>query len=82
MSLHDELKAQEALSRQNAPKQVWDENDRQMEKLRLEGLADKSVQVSEEFPAFTLSNAVGHQVSSVELLKQGPLVASFYRGGW
>ena len=33
-------------------------------------------------PSFTLSSATGGIVSSNDLLKTGPLVVSFYRGGW
>jgi peroxiredoxin len=33
-------------------------------------------------PAFTLSDADGNQVNSIELLGRGPLVISFYRGVW
>ncbi len=36
----------------------------------------------DRFPQFTLPNAVGGSVSSEELLKRGPLVVTFYRGGW
>lgn len=54
----------------------------QMEKLMQTDLADKSLKVGDQAPAFTLQNAVGKSVSSAELLKNGPLVISFYRGGW
>src|SRR6185312_11184161 len=33
-------------------------------------------------PDFTLDDADGHSVSSRELLVDGPLVVSFYRGVW
>ena len=33
-------------------------------------------------PAFTLSDATGKQVSSDQILESGPVVISFYRGGW
>lgn len=38
--------------------------------------------VGDKIPAFTLKDATGASVSSDELLKQGPLVISFYRGSW
>jgi len=33
-------------------------------------------------PEFVLPNAIGADVSLSELLKKGPVVLSFYRGGW
>ena len=33
-------------------------------------------------PTFTLPNALGRQVSSSELLSQGPILITFYRGSW
>lgn len=33
-------------------------------------------------PNFTLSNATGQAVALTEVLKQGPAVLTFYRGGW
>jgi len=36
----------------------------------------------EKIPSFQLKNANGEQVSFDDLLKQGPIVISFYRGGW
>ncbi len=46
------------------------------------GLEESAVKVGEKMPSFELKNAVGELVSSDELLKKGPLVISFYRGGW
>ena len=46
------------------------------------GINDTSLKPGDKAPSFTLSNAVGHSVSSDDLLKQGPLVISFYRGAW
>jgi peroxiredoxin len=43
------------------------------------GSAPRAGQV---FPLFSLPNANGSIVSASELLKRGPLVVAFYRGGW
>jgi peroxiredoxin len=45
-------------------------------------LGDEAVTVGDTFPTFSLPNAVGDAVSSEDLLTYGPLVLSFYRGGW
>jgi len=43
---------------------------------------DSNVTVGDQFPHFSLPNVVGNAISSEDLLAQGPLVVSFYRGGW
>lgn len=45
-------------------------------------LTSKSLKTGDQFPQFTLPNAQGTEVSSLKLLKNGPLVIAFYRGGW
>jgi len=41
-----------------------------------------TIKVGEKLPTFVLSDALGKQVASDELLKKGPLLISFYRGSW
>lgn len=41
-----------------------------------------TIQPGEKLPEFVLSDAHGAQVSSVDLLAKGPLLITFYRGGW
>jgi peroxiredoxin len=41
-----------------------------------------AINVGQLFPDFSLSDATGKQVSLKELLAKGPLLISFYRGGW
>ncbi|MCZ6829521.1 MAG: peroxiredoxin-like family protein [Gammaproteobacteria bacterium] len=40
------------------------------------------ITVGDKFPQFSLPNVVGNAINSEDLLGQGPLVVSFYRGGW
>jgi peroxiredoxin len=40
------------------------------------------ITVGDKFPFFSLPNVVGTAINSEDLLQQGPLVVSFYRGGW
>lgn len=44
--------------------------------------ASRALKVGDQAPAFILKDPDGHSVSSADLLKQGPLVATFYRGAW
>lgn len=40
------------------------------------------LEVGDKFPQFALPNVVGNAIDSGDLLAQGPLVVSFFRGGW
>lgn len=51
-------------------------------RLRLSGLAGRALAPGDRAPAFTLPDAGGKPVESAVLLAQGPLVVTFYRGGW
>lgn len=44
--------------------------------------ANAAIQVGDTLPEFSLSDAVGNQRSSGELLSKGPLLITFYRGEW
>lgn len=41
-----------------------------------------TIQPGQKLPEFTLQNASGVSVNSVDLLSKGPLLIVFYRGGW
>ncbi|KAK3693252.1 thioredoxin-like protein [Podospora appendiculata] len=42
----------------------------------------QSIQPGDVLPEFSLSDATGKTTSSTELLASGPLLITFYRGGW
>lgn len=46
------------------------------------GIAERSLRVGDTIPEFSLPDQEGKTVSSRDLLNSGPLVISFYRGGW
>ena len=46
------------------------------------GIAERSLRVGNKVPDFTLPEALGADVSLSELLEKGPVVVTFYRGGW
>ncbi len=45
-------------------------------------IVKKGLKVGDTFPDFSLFNAKGEEVSLKSLLEKGPLIVSFYRGGW
>ena len=82
MSLKAQLDFQRTQSRERIPAETRTLMDEATAALRQSGLVDRSLQVGDTMPAFTLPNATGRLVNSAELLANGPLVVSFYRGGW
>lgn len=46
------------------------------------GLAQRSLQVGQPAPLFTLPDAAGQPVALADLLARGPVVLVFYRGNW
>lgn len=66
----------------NVPYSVIETMHRATAELRDSGLADNALKVGDRAPEFILNDAEGNVVSSAELLKNGPLVVSFYRGVW
>lgn len=82
MTLREQLDAQRAQSRERLPAELRALMDQGTEALRQSGLVDRSLNVGDAMPAFTLPNASGQIVRSADLLAKGPLVVSFYRGGW
>jgi len=60
----------------------WDVIDGSIRDLKATGIQSAVLGVGDPAPAFALPNALGHTVSSAELLARGPLVVKFYRGAW
>ncbi|MGH8516966.1 MAG: peroxiredoxin-like family protein [Panacagrimonas sp.] len=83
MSLQDRLDAFKADFEGNkAPPEAVAIMHRATAELAASGQAQRALKVGAMLPAFTLSDSEGRTVSSAELLAQGPLVITFYRGVW
>lgn len=50
--------------------------------LQRSGLADRSIHAGETMPDFNMVDTEGNFVSLGELIEEGPLVISFFRGFW
>ncbi len=50
--------------------------------LRASGILDGAAKVGDRLPEFSLRNAHGVEVHSADLLGQGPIVLSVFRGTW
>jgi peroxiredoxin len=66
----------------NAPLEIHPIMDRATQELIASGQAARALKAGDKAPLFILNDANGRPVSSRELLAQGPLVVSFYRGVW
>ena len=56
--------------------------DAKVEALRASFLIENTPAVGSEAPEFSLPNAQGKLVSLSKALSDGPVVVTFYRGGW
>ena len=75
----DEMKKESAAGR---PPEVVEVLVGEVKKLVESGIAEKAIKSGESLPEFALPDENGTLVSSKELLAQGPLAVSFYRGVW
>lgn len=53
-----------------------------MDWLKAEGIGSDALRVGDPLPDFVLPDHQGRLVTSEELLSRGPIVLSFFRGGW
>lgn len=82
MSLQEQLDATRGKSAERIPADKRAIMEHATNDLRQSGIVDTSLKPGASMPAFALSNATGTTVRSDDLLAQGPLVISFYRGAW
>ena len=82
MSLTQDLADLAAQNAQKIPAEAQAVMARAGDDLAQLGLEDNSLKTGDRLPEFTLKNAVGKSVKSIDLLAKGPVVLAFYRGGW
>lgn len=81
-SLTEALAEQNVAARQQIPDAALEVMDDATEQLRRSDLLDGAVDVGDTAPSFALPNATGDPVRLDDLLDDGPVVLSFYRGQW
>ncbi|MCC9311308.1 AhpC/TSA family protein [Kitasatospora sp. RB6PN24] len=82
MSLSDQLRSVHENLRRTAPAELLEIMDRSGRALAASGLAQRALGVGAQAPRFVLPSATGRQVALDELLAEGPVVLTFYRGAW
>jgi hypothetical protein len=82
MALEDTLRGIREASAKRHPADRLAIMHRATEALRASGIMDRVIKVGDPLPPFALPNAYGQEVRSADLLARGPLVLTFFRGGW
>ena len=82
MSLQTELNAFQAAWEQRTSRDVAATIAADNEALLRSGLVERALRAGANFPDLKLANARGGQTRIYDVLARGPLVATFYRGGW
>ena len=81
MSLKEELAERRAGWLKRVPPERQAIMERHIAELR-DGLAKRAFKVGDRAPSIVLGNAKGETVDVGTLLKKGPVIVTFYRGGW
>ena len=66
----------------NMPKEVQDAFQVGMQEMLAKGINENALNVGDTVPDFEMPNQLGDPVKLSDLLADGPLVISFYRGAW
>jgi len=66
----------------NAPREAIETMHRATAELKASGIENATLKVGDRAPEFSLFNQDHVKVNSADLLRQGPIVASFFRGHW
>ena len=82
MKLQEKLNALKKDFVAKAPKDAVEIIHRSTDDLRNSGIVGSAVKVGNQAPDFSLQDGSGKEITLKELLDQGPIVLSFYRGRW
>ena len=82
MNLREELLRVYEDARSNRSSEDNETTDRAAAELFNAGTADRAKAVGDVAPVFSLPSATGETVTLSDLLEDGPVVLSFYRGSW
>lgn len=65
-----------------APKELLETVGNEIHKMADSGIAHNALKAGAKAPEFSLPDPQGHLVSLSDLLHEGPVVVTFYRGSW
>jgi len=81
-TLKTRLDTLRAVREQGTPEEHLRVYQQGIDRLRESGIAGRALNVGDKAPDFTLTSATGESVTLAELLKQGPVVITWYHGSW
>jgi len=81
-TLAEQLRAKSAQFEQSAPPEMIKTFTEAIQRLEASGILENVKDTGDAAPAFELADAKGSPVSLAALLAEGPVVLTFYRGGW
>ena len=82
MLLDERLKALRGKESAETPDDLKNILSTELKALISSGQAKRAIKAGDKAPEFVLPDVDGNTVSSTALLEKGPLVVTFYRGGW
>ena len=82
MTLQAKLDAFKVQFESQVPQAAVAAMHRATDELIATGQTERAIKVGDVAPSFSLPDAVGNTVTLSDLLAQGPVVVTFYRGGW
>ena len=82
MSLLEQIEAFKVEFTKNVPAESRQKMQEATEALIATGIEQQVLKQGQEFPSFELPNATGQTIRLDDQLKNGPVVITFYRGGW
>lgn len=81
-TLREQLQAREDASSTKIPKEIKSDFAEGIAAVKAAKVVEGAKQAGDEAPDFTLKNAVNENISLATELKKGPVVLTWYRGGW
>lgn len=82
LSLSDKLEARKQKFIEQAPPEVADAFQRGIDEVWSTGIEDSALGVGDQAVMFVIPDAKGDSVSLEKLLDKGPVILTWYRGGW
>lgn len=81
-TLREQLQAKEDAGSGRVTPEIKAEFKKGIDAIKAAKIVEGAKQVGDAAPDFTLKNATGKEVSLAAELKKGPVVLTWYRGGW
>ena len=82
MSLHEKLKKHRTKFEKHAKPEILEVMRRAKSDLRNSGILDRALKIGDKAPEFELDNTDGETIRSKDILSDGLMVLTFYRGTW